>query len=93
MPSDAWELMRGSALKVMRALQTLGKLTAQLGSDINKHRSEPLANCQSLKGHHACFCLLPGSIVVNLRCALNAGCQSRNDSHRCTAVGLLMDPW
>lgn len=39
MPSDAWELMRSSALKVLRALQTLGKLSAQLGSDVNKHRS------------------------------------------------------
>ena len=38
MSTDAWKLVRSSGLKVVRALQTLGKLTAQLGSDINKHR-------------------------------------------------------
>lgn len=37
-PGEAWELMRISSLKTLRALQTLAKLASQLGSDISKHR-------------------------------------------------------
>ena len=38
MPGEAWELLRISSLKTLRALQTLGKLATQLASDISKHR-------------------------------------------------------
>ncbi|KAL3156757.1 hypothetical protein ABBQ38_001032 [Trebouxia sp. C0009 RCD-2024] len=37
-PGEAWELMRISSLKTLRALQTLAKLASQLCSDISKHR-------------------------------------------------------
>ncbi|DBA96502.1 TPA: hypothetical protein ACH3X1_015380 [Trebouxia sp. C0004] len=38
MPGEAWELLRISSLKTLRALQTLGKLATQLASDVSKHR-------------------------------------------------------
>ncbi|KAL0054238.1 hypothetical protein WJX82_005935 [Trebouxia sp. C0006] len=38
MPGEAWELLRVSSLKTLRALQTLGKLATQLASDVSKHR-------------------------------------------------------
>ena len=41
MPGEAWELLRISSLKTLRALQTLGKLATQLASDVSKHRYEP----------------------------------------------------
>jgi len=40
MPGEAWELLRISSLKTLRALQTLGKLATQLASDVSKHRFE-----------------------------------------------------
>ncbi len=40
MPGEAWELLRISSLKTLRALQTLGKLATQLASDVSKHRYE-----------------------------------------------------
>ena len=38
MPGEAWDLLRVSSLKTLRALQTLGKLATQLASDVSKHR-------------------------------------------------------
>lgn len=38
MPGEAWDLLRISSLKTLRALQTLGKLATQLASDVSKHR-------------------------------------------------------
>ena len=35
---EAWELMKFSSLKTLRALQTLAKLASELGSGISKHR-------------------------------------------------------
>ena len=37
-PGEAWELMKFSSLKTLRALQTLAKLASELGSSISKHR-------------------------------------------------------
>jgi hypothetical protein len=53
MPGEAWDLLRISSLKTLRALQTLGKLATQLASDVSKHRYEQ------------CTCQMSASLGVN----------------------------
>lgn len=55
-PGEAWELMRISSLKTLRALQTLAKLASQLCSDISKHRYQACIYCCPL----ACTCEVSG---------------------------------
>lgn len=57
-PGEAWELMRISSLKTLRALQTLAKLASQLCSDISKHRYMPV---QSLLPSHTQCPACPGA--------------------------------
>ena len=38
MPVEALEVVRSSAVKVIRALQTLSRLCSQVASDIARHR-------------------------------------------------------
>ncbi len=55
MPGEAWELLRISSLKTLRALQTLGKLATQLASDVSKHRyDERIAQMSASIGVNRC---------------------------------------
>lgn len=51
-PLDAFEVVRASSLKVIRALQTLSRFAVQVGCDISRHRSSALCSLPAFSCCH-----------------------------------------